>query len=92
MVRYHVTWLELSKLTTTVVAIAERSPREDVKQWHLFNDFLVKTVEQDEALEVTPWKTPVILTYQVQNARHKIDDSWKNSLDLSCLYYNGSLK
>lgn len=86
------TYLELRKLTTTTVAISERSPREDGNQWHLFNDFLVRKVEQDEALEVTPWKIPVILTYQVRHARHNIDDSWKDSLDLNCLYYNGSLK
>lgn len=73
------------------VAISERSPREEGNQWHLLNDFLVRKVEQDEALEVTPWKTPVILTYQVRHARNNIDDSWKDSLDLSCLYYNGSL-
>ena len=84
--------VELSRLTITTVAISERSPREDGNQWHLFNDFLVRKVEQIEALEVTTWKTPVILTYQVRHARHNIDDSWKGSLDLSCLYYNGSLK
>lgn len=92
MVRYFAIELEITKLTTTIVAIAERSPQEDAKQWHLFNDFLVKVVGQDEALEVTPWKIPVILTYQVQYARHKIDDSWRDSLDLSCLYNDGSLK
>ena len=84
--------LKFSKLTANIVAISERSPREEGNQWHLFNDFLVRKVEQDEALEVTPWKTPVILTYQVRHARYNIDDSWKDSLDLSCLYYNGSLK
>lgn len=83
---------EDSRLTTPLVAISEPSPREDSNQWHLFNDFLVRKIEQDEALEVTPWKTPVILTYQVRNARHNIDDSWKDSLDLSCLYFDGSLK
>lgn len=75
-----------------IVAISERSPREDGNQWHLFNDFLVRKVEQDEALEVTPWKTPIILTYQVRHARHNIDNSWRESLNLGCLYYNGSLK
>ena len=84
--------LKFSRLTANIVAISERSPREEGNQWHLFNDFLVRKVEQDEALEVTPWKTPVILTYQVRHARYNIDDSWKDSLDLSCLYYNGSLK
>lgn len=77
---------------TITVAISERSPREEGNKWHLFNDFLVRKVEQDEALEVTPWKTPVILTYQVRHARHNVDDSWKDSLDLGCLYYKGSLK
>ena len=83
---------ENSRLTTPLVAMSEPSPREDSNQWHLFNDFLVRKIEQDEALEVTAWKTPVILTYQVRHARHNIDDSWKDSLDLSCLYYSGSLK
>lgn len=83
---------DFSRLTANIVAISERSPREGGNQWHIFNDFLVRKVDQDEALEVAPWKTPVILTYQVRHARHNIDDSWKDSLDLSCLYYNGSLK
>ena len=88
----HAFQLGLSRLITIVVAISERSPREDTNQWHLFNDFLVKKVERDEVFEAAPWKTPIILTYQKRHARHHIDDSWKGSLDLSCLYYNGSLK
>lgn len=80
------------RLITTAVAISERSPREDCNQWHLFNDFLVRKVEKEEVFEAAPWKTPIILTYQVRHARHTIDDTWKESLDLSCLYYNGSLK
>ena len=83
---------EDSRLTTPLVAISERSPREDSNQWHLFNDFLVRKIEQDEAFEATTWKTPVILTYQVRHARHNIDDSWKDSLDLTSLYCHGSLK
>ena len=78
-------------LTAISVAISERSPQEQ-NQWYLFNDFLVGKINQDEALTATPWKTPVILTYQVQHARHNIDDSWRDSIDIRCLYLNGSLK
>ena len=74
------------------VSISERNPHE-VNEWHLFNDFLVGRVDEEEALGfANSWKTPVILTYQIQRARHNIDDSWKNSLGIKCLYYNGSME
>ncbi len=61
-------------------------------EWHLFNDFLVRRVTNDEALRFDPtWKLPSILTYQIQSARHAIDDSWKDRLDASLLYHDWSL-
>jgi PAB-dependent poly(A)-specific ribonuclease subunit 2 len=75
-----------------IAAISERNPSEE-SQWHLFNDFLVRQVTKDEALRfVQSWKMPVILTYQIKSARHAIDDSWKDSLETACLYYNWSMK
>lgn len=74
------------------MAISERSHSEH-SQWHLLNDFLVRQLPADEALHFSPaWKMPVILTYQVVAARHAIDDTWKDSLDTSCLYYKWSMK
>lgn len=76
----------------TLAAISEIIPSEQ-SQWHLFNDFLVRQVSKEEALRlVLSWKMPVILTYQVKSARHAIDDGWKESLETSCLYFNGSMK
>ena len=74
------------------VTLSDPDPQAG-SQWHLFNDFLVAPVDQQEALDFSPpWKTPVMLTYQVQHARNTIDDSWKETLDINPLYYNGSMK
>ncbi|KAF1982126.1 PAB-dependent poly(A)-specific ribonuclease subunit PAN2 [Aulographum hederae CBS 113979] len=56
-------------------------------QWHLFNDFLVRSTTQDSALRFDPsWKVPSVLAYQAKAASHAIDDSWKENLDPSLLY------
>lgn len=74
------------------VALSSRQP-QDEPEWHLFNDFLVRKVDKDEALRfATSWKTPTILAYQYQGASNAIDDSWRDSLDTSCLFMNWSLK
>ena len=76
------------------VSISDRHVSDDfeVNDWHLFNDFLVRKVDREEALRFEPtWKTPVILTYQMKAFRHNIDDSWKSNPDITCLYKNGSL-
>lgn len=73
------------------VAISSRKAQAE-PQWHLFNDFLVRKIDKDEALRfATSWKTPAILIYQHQGASNVIDDSWKSSLDMSCLFMNWSL-
>ncbi|POR34438.1 PAB-dependent poly(A)-specific ribonuclease subunit PAN2 [Tolypocladium paradoxum] len=56
-------------------------------QWHLFNDFLVRSVSAEEALTFnTTWKVPSVVAFQVKHANNKIDDEWKNHLDTSILY------
>jgi len=53
----------------------------------LFNDFLVRQTNKDDALRFDPsWKLPSILAYQLKTVSHIIDDSWKNQLDTSILY------
>lgn len=55
--------------------------------WHLFNDFLVSSVEPREALSFhRSWKQPSILAYQVKTAHGKIDESWKDNMDISLLH------
>ena len=84
--------LAFPPLTMRPVGISSRE-RQAEPQWHLFNDFLVRKVDKEEALRfVTTWKTPTILTYQYQGASNAIDDGWKDSLDTSCLFVNWSLK
>lgn len=62
-------------------------------EWHLFNDFLVRKVQKDDALKFSPsWKMPSILAYQVQSANNSVDDSWKENLDTTLLYYDWSIK
>ncbi|KAL9099961.1 MAG: hypothetical protein Q9163_004602 [Psora crenata] len=76
------------------VAISEPPPPHGVKRnnWHLFNDFLVRKVDDQEALHfAASWKTPVVLTYQMKAYRHAIDNTWKSNPDISCLYNEGSL-
>jgi PAB-dependent poly(A)-specific ribonuclease subunit 2 len=73
------------------VSISEREPQERSK-WHLFNDFLVTEVDGDEALRFTqPWKQPCVLAFQVRDARHSVDDSWKKALDTTLLFREWSL-
>lgn len=56
-------------------------------QWHLFNDFLVRSVSAEEALTFnTSWKAPSVLAFQVKEANNKVDRQWKQSLDTSLLY------
>ncbi|KAL2689869.1 poly(A)-specific ribonuclease [[Neocosmospora] mangrovei] len=56
-------------------------------QWHLFNDFLVRSVSTEEALTFnTSWKVPSVIAYQVKDANNKIDMSWKDEIDTSILY------
>jgi len=56
-------------------------------QWHLFNDFLVRPIKTEEALNFnTTWKLPSVIAYQVKTFNNKIDNSWKQNLDTSLLY------
>jgi PAB-dependent poly(A)-specific ribonuclease subunit 2 len=58
----------------------------------LFNDFLVAQISTDEAMTFgQSWKMPCVLAYQVQKARHAVDDSWKDSLDTTLLYFEWSM-
>lgn len=67
--------------------------KQGENQWHLFNDFLVRRIPEEEALRFdTTWKLPSILAYQVKTARHSIDDTWKDNLDTSLLYRKWSLQ
>lgn len=69
-----------------LVAHAEpEAPGES--QWHLFNDFLVRSVSTEEALTFnTAWKVPSVVAYQIKDANNKIDTDWKKNLDTSILY------
>lgn len=75
------------------MAVSDPDRQRQQSQWHLFNDFMVGPVSEQEALGFTSaWKTPVLLAYQVQHARHNVDNSWKDALDINALYFNGSMK
>lgn len=59
------------------------------EQWYLFNDFLVKSVSEKEALDFSvPWKTPVLLIYQSAAAEQvQFDyDGFRAHMDTSILY------
>jgi PAB-dependent poly(A)-specific ribonuclease subunit 2 len=68
------------------VSLSEREVTTE-NDWHLFNDFLVCQVPQEEALKFSSsWKLPSVLAFQASTARNQVDDSWKNNLDTSLLY------
>ncbi|KAL9110440.1 MAG: hypothetical protein Q9227_004984 [Pyrenula ochraceoflavens] len=66
------------------------SNRTTSESWHLFNDFLVASISEEEALSfpesTSSFKTPNILTYQIRSAHGAIDDTWRASLDTTLLY------
>ncbi|KAK5995204.1 PAN2-PAN3 deadenylation complex catalytic subunit PAN2 [Cladobotryum mycophilum] len=79
-----------------MVNVAHAEPEtSDENQWHLFNDFLVRSVSTEEALAFnTSWKVPSVVAYQVKSANNKIDTEWRNNIDTSILYqdFNPSLQ
>ena len=57
-----------------------------VPNWHLFNDFLVSPIDAREALQFNKtWKMPSVVCYQVKSAHGKMDNSWKQTLDMTLL-------
>ncbi|KAH8666304.1 PAB-dependent poly(A)-specific ribonuclease subunit PAN2 [Xylariales sp. PMI_506] len=70
--------------------VAHSAPEPPGKsQWYLLNDFHVKPVSPEEALTFNAtWKTPSVITYQLKSANNKIDNSWKDKLDSSLLYFD----
>ena len=65
----------------------------DTPNWHLFNDFLVRKVPQEDALTFpSSWKLPAVIAYQVATAKQAVDDTWKANLDTGLLYHNWSTK
>ena len=70
-----------------LVAVSHPDPQTQ-SQWHLFNDFLVRKISDEEALQFAKsWKVPAVISYQIQSASHTVDDSWKETLDTTLLYY-----
>lgn len=71
----------------TVAHAEQEAPGQS--QWHLFNDFLVRSVSTDEALTFnTSWKVPSVVSFQIKEANNKIDSTWKHQLDTSILYHD----
>lgn len=66
--------------------------KADDGHWYLFNDFLVKAINESEVLDFSSdWKTPAILLYQkaARNASQSVKfdyESWKSKLDTEILY------
>ncbi|KAH7175699.1 ubiquitin carboxyl-terminal hydrolase-domain-containing protein [Dactylonectria macrodidyma] len=74
----------------SMVNVAHAEPVAPAEsQWHLFNDFHVRSVSTEEALAFnTSWKVPAVVAYQVKDANNKLDTDWKKNLDTSILYQN----
>lgn len=69
------------------VSLSAETRTEGESNWHLFNDFLVRPVSKDEALDFTPkWKMPSVLVFQLKSDRSIIDNSWKSHIDTLLLY------
>ncbi|KAH8176889.1 ubiquitin carboxyl-terminal hydrolase domain-containing protein [Sarocladium implicatum] len=71
-----------------MINVAHAEPEAPGKsQWHLFNDFLVRSVSAEEALTFnSSWKIPSVVAFQVKEANNKIDTEWRKNLDTSLLY------
>ncbi|KAG6053616.1 poly(A)-specific ribonuclease [Claviceps sp. LM77 group G4] len=74
----------------SMVNVAHAEPQASQQsQWHLFNDFLVRSVSAEEALTFnTSWKVPTVIAFQIKEANNKIDTTWKQHLDISILYHD----
>ncbi|KAF4453494.1 PAB-dependent poly(A)-specific ribonuclease subunit PAN2 [Fusarium austroafricanum] len=72
----------------SMVNVAHSEPEAPGEsQWHLFNDFLVRSVTTEEALTFNAsWKVPSVITYQIKDENNKIDTEWKKNIDTSILY------
>ncbi|RGP80901.1 pab-dependent poly a-specific ribonuclease subunit pan2 [Fusarium longipes] len=72
----------------SMVNVAHAEPEAPGEsRWHLFNDFLVRSVSTEEALTFnTSWKVPSVVAYQVKDENNKIDTEWKKNIDTSILY------
>lgn len=76
-----------SHLVSTIDASVAGTENEQPGNWHIFNDFLVRKVETNDALSFDPrWKLPSVITYQVKHLSRKLDNSWKRSLNTGVLY------
>ncbi|KAK5083739.1 poly(A)-specific ribonuclease [Lithohypha guttulata] len=78
----------LVSLVNVDVSSRKDSPKNKWStDWHLFNDFLVSPVESREAVCFDrAWKMPSILAYQVKSAHGRVDERWKENMDISLLY------
>lgn len=64
---------------------------ESPNNWHMFNDFLVRPVAKEDALDFTPkWKMPSVICFQAKSASNVVDNSWREHLDTSLLYFDYS--
>lgn len=69
-----------------IVAHSEPHAPEN-SHWHLFNDFLVRSVSAEEALTFnSSWKVPSVVAFQIKEANNKIDTEWRENLDTTLLY------
>lgn len=81
------TTLSLYTLAHILIVAHSRPEAPGESQWHLFNDFLVRPIQAEEALTFnTSWKVPSVIAYQVKVANNRIDNSWKQKLDTSLLF------
>ncbi|KAI5464781.1 ubiquitin carboxyl-terminal hydrolase-domain-containing protein [Mariannaea sp. PMI_226] len=72
----------------SMVNVAHAEPEAPGEsQWHLFNDFLVRSVSTEEALTFnTSWKIPSVVAFQMKEANNNLDTDWKKNIDTSILY------
>ncbi|KAF2210813.1 hypothetical protein CERZMDRAFT_44622 [Cercospora zeae-maydis SCOH1-5] len=78
---------EKSHLVATIDVSLASADTTRQRNWHLFNDFLVHPVSQEDALHFNPqWKLPSVITYQAKTMSHVVDHGWKTAIDTSILY------
>ncbi|EPX74544.1 ubiquitin carboxy terminal hydrolase [Schizosaccharomyces octosporus yFS286] len=85
-VTYEIRGVDFASHFVAAVNVTDRLTTENAEdsQWYIFNDFLVKQISEEEALNVHgPWKIPAMLCYE------KLDmkiPQWDDVSDFTLLY------
>ena len=92
--RPHLVSIIDTEISTPSTQASDRA-RGRPTSWHLFNDFLVAPLSEDEALSFpdssSAFKIPSVIAYQIRSGHGAIDENWRGSLNTDLLYLDWSI-